>query len=169
MMADYLLPCTCGRKAPVSTRHAGQTVRCQCGNELEVPTHRGLADLERAEPGGGTTARVWDNRHRSVFALLVAAVACFGLAAFMALRTPAAIELPVIEITSDTPIGAVFEVYDDLQRGIDVDPPVLSVEGRELRKLRDLLLWGTRIALAAGGICAVAAIAVALSGRAQKR
>jgi hypothetical protein len=168
-MADYLLPCSCGRKVPISTRHAGQTVRCQCGAELEVPTLRGLADLERSEPSGPTTHRAWDNRHRVIFAFLVGAIASLALAAFMAIRMPAKIELPVVSIDADTPILAVYDVYYDLQRGIDVDPPTLSAEGREQVKLRELLLWGIRIALGVGGICAVAAIAVMLSGRSQKR
>jgi hypothetical protein len=169
MMADYLLPCTCGRKTPVSTRHAGQTVRCQCGAELEVPTLRGLAELERAEPSGRTSRGAWDNRHRVVFAFVVGAVVCFGLAAYMAVKMPAKIELPVITVDANTPILAVYDVYYDLQRGIDVDQPTLTPEGREQVKLRELLLWGIRIVVFAGGICAATAIAVMLSGRLQKR
>jgi hypothetical protein len=169
MMADYLLPCSCGRKVPVSTRHAGHTVRCQCGVELEVPTLRGLSELERAESVGRPTRGDWGNQHRLVFAFVVGAVVCFGFAAFMAVRLPAKIELSVVEIDADTPISTVYEVYYDLQRGVDVDPPTLSIEGREMMKLRELLLWGIRIALAAGGICTAGAIAVMLSGRSQKR
>lgn len=168
-MADYLLPCTCGRKTPVSTRHAGQTIRCQCGAELEVPTLRGLAELERAEPDGRTTRDAWENRHRVIFAFVVGAVVCFGLAAYMAVRMPAKIELPVIAVDTNTPILAVYDVYYDLQRGIDVDPPTLTPEGREQVKLRELLLWGIRIVLFVGGICTATAIAVMLSGRSQKR
>lgn len=168
-MADYLLPCTCGRKVPVSTRHAGQTVRCACGAELEVPTLRGLGELERAEPAGAAPRGHWGDRQRVAFAFAVGAVLSLGAAAFMAVRMPPKLELAVVEVDTDTPIGDVYDLYLDLQRGIDVDPPQLSMAGRELVKLRELMLWGVRIALAVGGVCTVAMIAVLLSGRPQKR
>jgi hypothetical protein len=153
----------------MSTRQAGQTVRCQCGAVLEVPTLRGLADLERIESSGPRADRAWGNRHRVVFAFLVGAIASFALAGFMAVRMPAKIELPVVSIDADTPILMVYEVYYDLQRGIDVDPPQLTEVGREQVRLREQLLWGIRIALGLGGMCTVAAIAVVLSAPSQKR
>jgi len=45
-----LLPCSCGRKVPVRPSQAGQTVRCECGRELQVPTWREIAALELAQP-----------------------------------------------------------------------------------------------------------------------
>jgi hypothetical protein len=136
---------------------------------LEVPTLRGLADLERIESSGPRADRAWENRHRVVFAFLVGAIASFGLAGFMGVRMPAKIELPVVSIDADTPMLMVYDVYYDLQRGIDIDPPTLTEEGREQVKLREQLLWGIRIALGLGGICTVAAVAAMLSGRSQKR
>ena len=68
------------------------------------------------------THRAWDNRHRVIFAFLVGAIASLALAAFMAIRMPAKIELPVVSIDANTPILAVYDVYYDLQRGIDIDP-----------------------------------------------
>jgi len=45
-----LLPCPCGQKVPVRPSQAGQTVRCQCGRQLQVPTWREIAALEPAQP-----------------------------------------------------------------------------------------------------------------------
>ncbi len=51
-----LLPCSCGRKVPVRPSQAGQTVRCSCGAELQVPAWREIAALEpasaKAAPAG---------------------------------------------------------------------------------------------------------------------
>jgi hypothetical protein len=45
----YLLTCTCGEKIPVTAPQAGQTVRCSCGVEQEVPTLMELKRLETIE------------------------------------------------------------------------------------------------------------------------
>lgn len=48
---QYLLPCgACGRKHAVEPRQAGQKIACDCGTALEVPSLRGLRELERTEP-----------------------------------------------------------------------------------------------------------------------
>jgi len=62
----YLLPCSCGQKIPVHKRQAGQSVQCQCGASLRVPTLLGMAELEQAdadEPAAGASAG-WGARHR---------------------------------------------------------------------------------------------------------
>lgn len=45
----YLLPCSCGRKIPVQLRQAGEIVKCDCGNSIEVPTLSIIKKLERAQ------------------------------------------------------------------------------------------------------------------------
>jgi len=49
MRTKYLLPCSCGEKIPVDTSQAGGRVQCGCGEELSVPSMRGLRSLETAE------------------------------------------------------------------------------------------------------------------------
>ena len=41
----YLLPCSCGRGIAVEPRQAGETVRCECGQALTVPTMREVQNL----------------------------------------------------------------------------------------------------------------------------
>jgi len=62
----YLLPCPCGRQVPVARRQAGETVRCACGESLEVPTLLRLTRLPRAaEPApGAASGATWGLRHR---------------------------------------------------------------------------------------------------------
>ena len=50
MSDKFLLPCTCGEKLVVGRAQAGLTIACTCGREWEVPTRRGLEQLEPAEP-----------------------------------------------------------------------------------------------------------------------
>ncbi len=63
-MADYLLPCSCGRKLTVNTGQAGDSVNCQCGARIEVPTARRLVHLEKAAEA---TEPVWDARSGVIF------------------------------------------------------------------------------------------------------
>lgn len=49
---QYLLSCPCGKQTPVASSQAGETVRCKCGELLEVPTLRGLRQLPVAEEPG---------------------------------------------------------------------------------------------------------------------
>ncbi len=168
-MADYLLPCSCGQKVPVSVRHAGQMVRCACGAELEVPTLRGLRELESA---AGTTParRVWGDRQRVVFALAVASLVAFAVGGYFSWRLPPGREPPpTIELDENSPIGLVVAVYDDLQRGLVVDVPAPTLFEREQAERRTMLLWGMRIALGLGGIGLAAMVIVLLSGKWQKR
>src|SRR5678815_2344165 len=49
LMSHYLLPCACGQQISVSAAQAGESLRCSCGAMVEVPTMRGLRELERVE------------------------------------------------------------------------------------------------------------------------
>jgi hypothetical protein len=50
MTTQHLLPCSCcGAKTPVDLGQAGETVVCQCGATLNVPTMRQLGALETLE------------------------------------------------------------------------------------------------------------------------
>jgi len=76
--ARYLLPCDCGRKIPVESRQAGQTVVCACGAALEVPTLLRLTALEQEEQAvvaTATAAASWGLRQ---------AIALVGLAILLA-------------------------------------------------------------------------------------
>jgi hypothetical protein len=86
----YLLPCTgCQQSIPVEIAQAGETVRCDCGADVPVPTLRELRRLPTVDsvvPDGqkiiaGSTS--WSTSRRCLFALgfLVAAISV-GTAVF---------------------------------------------------------------------------------------
>jgi len=75
----YLLPCpACNSRLPVETGQAGQTIRCSCGNSLEVPSIRGLRALVQVAEERPTAAS-WTKRKGLLF--LGAAVSIGALVA----------------------------------------------------------------------------------------
>ena len=47
-MAKYLVPCVCGRQHAVDTGQAGESLVCECGATVAVPTLRQLRELPPA-------------------------------------------------------------------------------------------------------------------------
>ena len=62
-MSQFLLPCACGANLPVNRSQAGMSLPCpNCGNAVEVPTIRKLAEFattapekKRSKTGSSTT------------------------------------------------------------------------------------------------------------------
>ena len=48
MALEYLLPCKCGKKTPVSESLAGTYITCDCGRSVQVPKRHRLYELEPA-------------------------------------------------------------------------------------------------------------------------
>jgi hypothetical protein len=82
MSHQYLLPCSCGQKTPVSPAQAGGHVTCVCGKSLPVPTLRGLRELEIAPATAPQEKAGWSRVHGVAFAsgLTVAAIGVVLLA-----------------------------------------------------------------------------------------
>jgi len=137
---------------------------------LEVPTLRGLRELEQADVPVARRRRAWGDRHRVVFVLIAASLGACAVAGYLWIALPPKLEpRQLIVIDESTPIGAVYSVYQDLQRGLDVEPPGLSYEDRALGQRRESMLWGIRIALAFAGCGLIAAVVALLSAGAKKR
>ena len=172
-MPNYLLPCSCGRDVSVSVSMAGQTVRCECGTELEVPTLRGLRQLAPAVESHGRRARSWSDRQRVTFVLLVVGLAAGAVAGYMALNLPPRPEAQQIEeaqpIDGATPAGQVYSKFNELEQGIRPSVNVISPEGKQALEKRGLMNWGIRIALILAGGALVAAAANMLVSRRPKR
>jgi hypothetical protein len=81
--AQYLLPCSCGRKTPVETRQAGETVVCGCGLKLDVPRLLELKRLEKTAvgPAPRKSSFAWGTGHSlvSVGVLVFSVAAVVGI------------------------------------------------------------------------------------------
>ena len=164
-MPDYLLPCTCGKKAVVSTAQAGDTVYCACGTALQVPTMRALAQLERADAqavdsGKRRGLRSWEDRHRAAFLLVLASLACLAVAGYLVWVLP---PLPVApdprEITKtadELSAAEAFQVYTEVSQGLS--SPAVDIDERPRR----MMAWGIAFAAAVALILAGAAAFVVL-------
>ena len=79
----YLYPCRCGQKHSIQTHQAGQTLRCSCGAQLELPTLRKIVLLEKdtsdsiASKKSGFWSVPWGSKQRLLLLGIIAlAVSC---------------------------------------------------------------------------------------------
>ena len=142
MKAKYLLPCPCGRQIPVQASQAGQQLQCECGAALEVPSMRGLAELERIGPtldaapsaparptapasqtaqkkgrrSAQRRAPVWGTRQRLLLIGALMATVGVGTGAYFYVFRPRILDAEVM-----APIQT-WNVWRDLSHGIDQHP-----------------------------------------------
>ena len=143
MKAKYLLPCPCGRQIPVLASQAGQQLQCECGAALEVPSMRGLAELERvgpspeavpsapARPTAPTSqtaqkeerrstqrrAPVWGTRQRLLLIGAVIATVGVGMGTYFYEFRPRLVDAELMG-----PVQS-WKLWRDLSHGIDQRPP----------------------------------------------
>src|SRR5262245_43414249 len=87
----YLLACpSCGAKNPVETGQAGQSIRCSCGNTIEVPSIRAMRSLEPQGEDVPVGPR-WSTRQGLVFLGLAITAAALVLGASVLIARPAVI------------------------------------------------------------------------------
>jgi hypothetical protein len=106
----YLLPCPqCGRKLVVTTGEAGGQMQCACGTAVDVPTVRGLRELEPATAPGAEAATSWTSRHSVIFLGSLMAIA--GLVFGLILHFRAAALLPSATFADDIRTMAPAETW----------------------------------------------------------
>jgi hypothetical protein len=125
---NYLLPCpACGQKSTVSSAQAGQSLRCACGQSLEVPAMR---DMRQLEPVGESAIpqSTWNRRKGMVFlgCTLIATAAIGG--GYLAWRMPRDVDPVAVRAEVDTldPAGT-FVCYQALRRSLPVESPIGGV------------------------------------------
>ncbi|HTM55177.1 MAG TPA: hypothetical protein VL175_14170 [Pirellulales bacterium] len=160
LMSHYLLPCACGQQISVSAAQAGESLRCSCGAMVEVPTMRGLRELERVETSQAVRGDRWGDRQRLALALLVAAFVLWGGAGYLFAKIPAALPPfdpnPPDPLTQNSTPEQTFDVYHELQRGLQATPPRVDEHAHE----RATLHVGIVITLVLGVGFAIAAAVV---------
>ncbi len=132
-MKQYLLPCSCGRKVAVDRSQAGLQTECECGARLEVPTMRGLADLETVDaPAAEAEATAdkggWGPPQGLMF--LGGLILCIGLAA-VAYVYPGRPHIVFDTVGLHRDIGSLnpemsWQLWQELRQGLNRAPTELS-------------------------------------------
>jgi hypothetical protein len=89
-MTRYLLPCECGESLPVEKTQAGQSIVCKCGRSVDIPSLRGLRELEVCEAAPQAVARPsWTPTKGTFFAggIILAIVGTFVAAYGFTMRS----------------------------------------------------------------------------------
>jgi hypothetical protein len=160
----YLLPCPCGQKTPITLSQSGQSIRCQCGRMLDIPTMLEIRRLERAELEAATEPRrTWGFRQRLVLlgtvTTLIAAFLAVGL--FLkrpVLRTPAPQQIETA--AQNLTLTQSFAVWEALRAGLDSVPEQIRQEYTKRLATYRLWLLVTAVIACLGMICAASSLLV---------
>ncbi|MCA9122820.1 MAG: hypothetical protein H6822_36710 [Planctomycetaceae bacterium] len=167
-MSKYLLPCECGKGIAVDIKQAGQQIACECGKVLEVPTLRGVLDLEPV-PEATTQlppASVWNPARGMTFAgsfalvVIGAVVAFFGNAGLRsAPDISREVELESFDKTiDDMTLGEVYSAWKGIrEHGLGARGENVFVNIRAFRAEKKRVLWLGAL------LCAVGAAGVVVA------
>jgi len=171
MAQQYLLPCpACGAKTRVDTRQAGETVACQCGNKLNVPTLRGLRELERSDDAGPSApaATKWSPLQGILFSLGLLAALIGGAMAtrhFVIYRSLAEhtvdrteeVDKDFSEIIDNLSLMQSLEAWDDLSKtGLsnELVPSWVAARQASAYQTRAMTIWGIIGGIGLAGVIA---------------
>ena len=128
MSVRYRLPCKCGQTVLVERSQAGLSVNCSCGTQLEVPTIRGLAQLELVQSAPDKLG--WTAQYGLLLIGALIAVVAGSAAAWRVTRLPAdpyserqidlAMYKMAAEIDGMSP-GKVLEAWQEFRCGVYVE------------------------------------------------
>lgn len=140
----YWLPCDCGERHPVGARQAGRTIACACGRSLEVPTLRGLRELERARPPAeaadgraapSTPGDGWGLRQAGMFLGAVLLLGGLAWAGYLEATKPRRLSVEEME-----PLQT-WALWQELRTGADrFASPQMKQYSRALKQNRNWLI-----------------------------
>lgn len=156
-MSQYRLPCAkdnCGGSAVVDASQAGLTVPCpDCGAPLEVPTIRGLSQLQRVASAEPETAPGGWGIPQAVMTVGAALMALFlvtGIYLLTVIPPPPGSE----QYAPPEPLPADASFVEAYQAWLEVQSGLRAVEGFEIREYRRQMTarryWGIACLVLAG-------------------
>ena len=154
-VAQYLLPCQCGRKTPVDSTKAGQTMRCECGAELEIPTLGAMKKLQRVEQKTKPAPMVrWGARQRVLLVGIIICAIGLCIAGLFTIRRP--VPPPHAQLIEVIPqrveslsLMQTIQLWGMLERGL---PEGSSLEDQAYQKEYKAYLRRTTVALVIAGL-----------------
>jgi hypothetical protein len=155
---------------------AGETLRCECGSGVTVPTLRQLRQLPVASESPTEAAHAWEARHGAITVLVLAAVIALIAAGVSWWNQPSVPEFSPAgwtrmmdnRFSELTPVAA-WKLWVDAYRPLAANGfDTLKYAGadqieREIGARRRMQL----ILLAVAAVCLVAAVATAIAGRSR--
>jgi hypothetical protein len=169
-MAKYLVDCTCGRQHTVETRQAGESMVCECGATVPIPTLRQLRQLPEASAataGIAASGPTWGGRQRTItVSLLLAAVFLAVAAMSRSLEVPVPVLDPVAYTKNVDRLVGTMTPLQAWERWQDTYEP-LRTTGFEVFKhpaeklMTQALTWHKgvqRIALGLAAVCGAVAV-----------
>lgn len=154
-MVQYLLPCQCGRKTPVDSTKAGQSIECECGAQVEVPTLGGLRKLQPiAQESRPVPTVKWAGRQRVLLVGILICIVGLGIAGYFATDRP---EPPqhqrniklIPRYVESLSLMQTIQLWSTLERGL---PDGLGLEDQNYQKKRQAYLRRTAVALFISGV-----------------
>jgi hypothetical protein len=124
----YKLRCQCGRDVLVDRSQAGILVTCECGQSLETPTIRGLAQLEQVTQAPSKGASSWSGRHGLMLVGLALAAIGLGWGAYRQFYPPpypfseriVSQDIADGEMLLDrAPLAETWKLWETFREGID--------------------------------------------------
>jgi hypothetical protein len=173
MTQHYLLPCSCGQKVRIAASQAGGRVACACGKSLDVPTMRGVRQLEPAPAETKVRAQAsWSRAHGATFAggLLIAGVGVVLIAIYLLQYarvvghtrdfSPEVLAAEAAHIDKLTPLELLSEWSEVLEHGLGEPsaPPWVTAQ-KMIAGYRAWMIGGAS-AIAAGLLLSVATLFV---------
>jgi hypothetical protein len=172
-MAKYLLTCGCGRQHTVEPGQAGESIPCECGATLAVPTLRQLRQLPAASVEKvASVGPAWGARQATITVSLLLLAVCLAIAAMSRLSEKPVPELDPVAygknvdylITNMTPLQA-------WERWIDFYEPLKTTgfivyrhpETDAMQTELDWHRWIQRAALGLAAVFGVVAAGLALT------
>lgn len=148
MSREFLLPCECGEKVVITKVQAGQTLSCQCGRSLEVPTLQRIELLEPAAPVAALRRRPeagWDRRRGLILLGLVVALVGGLWAGYLELTKPR-----LLDIQEMSP-AVTWSLWQELRLGANRFPtPEAQGFAEYLKQNRDWMI--VALVVGAGGL-----------------
>jgi hypothetical protein len=107
---------------PVQSRQAGQLVRCECGNQLEVPTIRGLSQLEQRQGAAAVERPAWTPRKAMISLGVLITLIGLGFTGYLYWKMPNVDPVARGREIETMPAYQIYQWWRYYERGIPQSP-----------------------------------------------
>lgn len=148
MSVRYRLPCQCGQAVLVERSQAGLSVPCSCGQQLEVPTIRGLAQLETVQTAPDKVG--WTAQYGLLLIGVLIVLVAGGAAAYRVARLPVnpydeqQIDLEMVKRAAEIDAMApakVLETWQEFRPGLYIEDDTPERDYRKGRAAYQRWTW----------------------------